>query len=304
MGIDYPANKMDFSAKHTGKPDISHSFPWREAADGNFFVRNLCSQTLKNRMEGKIINVRNWMLECYGDFAGDIHFLTPRAKKKGTREKNAIHLYAPGCRFKEDTRNACLPLRETFMHFNNGEIFRLDSLTGKKSKFCRFFDPEEKVMKLMVEAAEATALKGEAAFWQVQSIFMRCLDYLLNSTVKISEDTYEIRERETSPEEELVIKAEDFMRKNISEKIKNPDIAEFLNMSESSFAHRFKKAAGVSPNVRLLEMRIDAAKNLLLKGARLKNIAESAGFKDEFYLSRIFKKITGVAPRDFRAGGG
>ncbi len=286
------------------KPDISHSFPMNEAANKSFLVHNLCSQTLRNRMEGKIINVRNWMLECYSGFAGNIHFLTPREKKKGTREKNSIHLYAPGCRFREDTRNASLPLRETFMHFNNGAICGLDGLTGKKSKFCRFFDPEEKVIKLMLEAAEVCAIRGDGAFWQVQSIFMRCVDYLLSSTLKTEDDTYEIREKEISPEEELVIKAEDFMRKNISSNIKNPDIAKFLNMSESSFAHRFREAAGVSPNARLLEMRVDAAKNLLMKGIQLKNIAEAAGFKDEYYLSRIFKKITGASPRNFRAGNG
>ncbi len=289
---------------NTDKPDISHLFPRDEAPNKSFFVYSLFSQTLRSKLLGKIVSPKSWMLECYGGFAGDIYFLTPRAKKKGAREKNSIHLYAPGCKFREDTRNANLPLRETFMYFNNGEIVGLDKLSGQKSKFCRFFDPGEKVVNLMLEAAGACAMRGDAAFWQVQSIFMRCVDYLLNSTVKTEEDTYEIREKEISTDEELVIKAEDFMRKHISENIKNPDIAEFLNMSESGFNHRFKKAAGVSPNAKLLEMRIDAAKNLLLKGTKLKNIAQAAGFRDEYYLSRIFKKITGVSPRDFRTGTG
>ncbi len=287
---------------NTDKPDIRHSLTPPDARKSILAASHVCSQTLRGRVLGKMVSSRSWMLECYSEFAGDIYFLTPGAKKKGTREKNSVHLYAPGCRFREDTRNADLPLRESFIHFTDGEIAGLDKLTGQKSKFCSFFDPEEKVMKLILEAAEACAMRGDAAFWRVQSIFISCVDYLLNSKVKISEDAYEIREKEISPEEKLVMKAEDFMRKHISENIKNPDIAEFLNMSESSFSHKFKKTAGMPPNARLLEMRIDAAKNLLLKGARLKNIAQAAGFRDEYYLSRIFKKITGVSPRDFKTG--
>lgn len=303
MGISYPAKKIYYPAKNADKPDISHSFSL-PGADEVFFAGDICSKTLRRRMLGKTVTVKSWWLECYSAFAGDIYFLTPRAKKRGTREKNSIHLYAPGCKLREDTRNADLPLRETFIHFRKGEIFGLTEFTGYKSKFCRFLDPGEKVISMMLEAAEVSALKGDAAFWLVQSIMIKCVYYMLNSSVKISEDTYEIRDKPTSPEEKLVIKAENFMRKNISSNITNSDIAEFLNMSESSFCHKFKTAAGISPNARFAEMRIDAAKNLLLKGSRLKNIAEAIGFKNEFYLSKTFKKITGVSPKDFRLGRG
>jgi AraC-like DNA-binding protein len=304
MGMSNPAKKIYYPARNTDKPDISHSYTLPGGAEEGFFVGDICSKTLRRKMLGKTITVKNWWLECYSGFAGDIYFLTPRAKKRGVREKNSIHLYAPGCKLREDTRNADLPMRETFIHFRKGEAFGLAELTGSKSKFCRFLDPGGKVTSLMLEAAEASALKGDGAFWLVQSIMIKCVYYMLSSSVKISEDTYEIRDKPTSPEEKLVIKTENFMRKNISSNITNSDIAVFLNMSESSFCHKFKKAAGISPNARLAEMRIDTAKNLLLKGARLKNIAEAIGFKSEFYLSKTFKKITGVTPRDFRAGRG
>ncbi len=204
----------------------------------------------------------------------------------------------------QDTRNVNLPLRESFVHFTGGGIGGLAEKTGEKSKYCRFFDPEKKVISLMLDAAGLRALKGDKAFWEVQSILMRCIDYFMNHSYGISEDTYEIREEPASPEEEFVRKAEEFMRRNIASSIKNSDIARFMNTSESSFSHKFRKASGAPPKARLLEMRIDAAKSLLLKGARLTNIAEAAGLRDEFYLSKIFKKITGVSPRDFRADRG
>ncbi|MNW18466.1 HTH-type transcriptional activator Btr [compost metagenome] len=45
---------------------------------------------------------------------------------------------------------------------------------------------------------------------------------------------------------------------------------------------------------------MDRAKELLsLSDYRLKSIASSVGYTDEFYFSRIFKKVTGQSPRDY-----
>ncbi len=295
---------MDSRISKTDRVDISHSFEPPAAGSSGIFAGGVCSQTLHKRLLCKINYTRRWMFECYSEFAGDIYFLNPGANRKGRREKNSIHLYGPGCRFREDTRKAELPLRETFINFTGGEICGLDNLTDSKSKYCRFLDPRGTVMELMLEAAQACAQHGDQAFWDVQSFLMRCIGNFLNFSIKLSPDTYEIKSMGISPGEKLIRESEEFMRRNITSSIKNSDIAEFMKMSESSFNHGFKKASGITPNARLLEIKIDTAKNLLLKGLKIKIIAEAAGFKNEFYFSRMFKKITGVSPSDFRSGKG
>lgn len=47
--------------------------------------------------------------------------------------------------------------------------------------------------------------------------------------------------------------------------------------------------------------RINVAKELLMKtDLPLRAIAERAGFTDQFYFSKIFKKTTGKSPAQFR----
>ena len=52
---------------------------------------------------------------------------------------------------------------------------------------------------------------------------------------------------------------------------------------------------------KMIELRIGLAKNLLLRGQRLKNIAQQTGFSDEYHLSKTFKRVEGKSPKQFTA---
>ena len=88
--------------------------------------------------------------------------------------------------------------------------------------------------------------------------------------------------------------------KNLSRKLKTSDIARFMKVSESSLNHRFKTETGIAPISRLIELRLEFAKGLLLKGEKLINIAEMTGFNNEYHLSKTFKKKLGISPREFK----
>ncbi|MGN1250988.1 MAG: helix-turn-helix domain-containing protein [Candidatus Spyradocola sp.] len=78
-------------------------------------------------------------------------------------------------------------------------------------------------------------------------------------------------------------------------------VAERVNLSLSRFTHVFTDAIGVSPYHYLLNLRIARAKELLECSAlRVGEIAESVGFSDPLYFSRIFRKYAGVSPRAYR----
>ncbi len=66
--------------------------------------------------------------------------------------------------------------------------------------------------------------------------------------------------------------------------------------------HEFKKHYGVSPIQYLINRRMEYAKHLLnTSGMSVKQIAYQCGFENEYYFSRIFKKLTGYSPSQYRA---
>ena len=78
-------------------------------------------------------------------------------------------------------------------------------------------------------------------------------------------------------------------------------ISKSLNYSESYCIKIFKKDTGNSIMNYCTEKRISIAKALLLENKlSIKEIAETSGFPDQNYFSRIFKKSSGISPLAFR----
>ena len=78
-------------------------------------------------------------------------------------------------------------------------------------------------------------------------------------------------------------------------------IASMLGMSPYYISKLFKEETGMNYIDYLTECRIDRAKALLADHSlSLKRIAFEAGYNDPNYFSRVFKKICGVAPSDYR----
>lgn len=93
---------------------------------------------------------------------------------------------------------------------------------------------------------------------------------------------------------------QDYMSSHYQELLTLEKLAQMAGLSVSHYSRLFKKSAGYSPIEYLTHLRIDRAKELLtLSDYRLKAIAHSVGYSDEFYFSRTFKKIEGISPRDY-----
>ncbi|ANY65964.1 AraC family transcriptional regulator [Paenibacillus sp. BIHB 4019] len=92
------------------------------------------------------------------------------------------------------------------------------------------------------------------------------------------------------------------IQKQYAEPITLESLSESLNYSVPHLSSYFKSRTGVSPIDYLIKVRIDRAAALLLEtDATLSEIAAGVGYRDPYYLGRLFKKYKGVSPSLFRA---
>jgi AraC-like DNA-binding protein/ligand-binding sensor protein len=79
------------------------------------------------------------------------------------------------------------------------------------------------------------------------------------------------------------------------------EIARAMHVSTFYFCKMFKKATGLTFTDYLGRVRVEKAKNLLLNPhLRVSEIAYTVGFQSLTHFNRIFRKVTGEAPTDFR----
>lgn len=78
--------------------------------------------------------------------------------------------------------------------------------------------------------------------------------------------------------------------------------AALCNLSESRFSHLFKECTGESPKRYLLRVRLGKAQELLEStDLPVSLVSEAAGFADQNYFSRVFKRFVGKSPLAYRA---
>jgi len=92
-----------------------------------------------------------------------------------------------------------------------------------------------------------------------------------------------------------------FIENNLSNRLRNSDLARFCNLSEDHFIKRFKDILKVSPGQYLSERRVaKAAELLIFSDESIEGIADACGFANRHYFTRVFSKLMGVPPGQFR----
>ena len=96
-------------------------------------------------------------------------------------------------------------------------------------------------------------------------------------------------------------RAEEVLNANLVDDISLADVAVQCNLSAGHFARAFKRSFGSTPHRWLEQRRVDAAKDLLLHSSlALEDIAIVRGFRDASSLIRVFRRVTGTNPGEWR----
>ncbi|NLY42772.1 MAG: AraC family transcriptional regulator [Clostridiaceae bacterium] len=100
---------------------------------------------------------------------------------------------------------------------------------------------------------------------------------------------------------ELMHIAKDYMEKNYEKDLTLADVAKYVFLSQSYFAHAFKEEFNISPKSFLLKVRVEKSKELLEKtDLKISDIALSVGFSSQQRYNDMFKKYVKMTPLKYR----
>ena len=108
--------------------------------------------------------------------------------------------------------------------------------------------------------------------------------------------------QQENAEPPVMTKARAYIHEHQTEELKLGQVAKAVNMSSFYFCKTFKKISGINFTDYVARIRIEKSKNLLLNpNLRVSEIAFEVGFQSLTHFNRVFKKILGQSPTDYRA---
>lgn len=127
-----------------------------------------------------------------------------------------------------------------------------------------------------------------------------CLPHLLASFTHLSQ----FRLIKESGEKDPVAQSINFMLEQLTKKLKLEEIAAETGLSASHFSRLFVNRTGHSPIDYFIQLKIQRACRLLdNSGWNIADASREMGFDDQFYFSRVFRKVMGMSPAEYRKRG-
>ncbi|HIC81232.1 MAG TPA: helix-turn-helix domain-containing protein [Kiloniellaceae bacterium] len=101
--------------------------------------------------------------------------------------------------------------------------------------------------------------------------------------------------------DEAVLKAQHWLHKSYQDAVSLAAMAAAAGLSERTFLRRFQKATGLNPTAYLQRLRVGKARELLeLSSLPFGRIAWEVGYEDPAAFRKVFHKVMGLTPGDYR----
>ena len=187
--------------------------------------------------------------------------------------------------------------------------------SGKKHS--EFHETETEVFFFAFESTGLEVGIREGLYEDKQNIYKYFLEiereiknrkplYLYAVSLLIEQFILEVRRTrlvssEGNMNEECMQFAKNFILAHIQQKITVREVAELVGYSYDYFRHQFLKHFGMSPKDYIINERIRRAKKRLIEtDDSIAKIAERYSFDSPSHFTRIFKKVVGISPLEYR----
>ena len=182
-----------------------------------------------------------------------------------------------------------------FLH--TGQIFRSKPSAAQFDKLAQLFaqwglQGETEKLKAAYLGSRVMNTKEHESVVKLLTIFAEHLSMVSNQILVQKENA----------EPPMITRAKQFIRDHFAEELSLGQVAKAVNTSTFYFCKMFKKFTGINFTEYLSRVRIESARNLLLNpNLRVSEIAYEVGFQSLTHFNRVFKKVVGQSPTDFRS---
>lgn len=128
-----------------------------------------------------------------------------------------------------------------------------------------------------------------------QEIFSECMQELLQPAMENEKAANILK----TPDKRIEL-VKEYLQIHYQENIRLSQLAALVSLSPVYLIRLFKKTTGMSPYDYLLALRTDKARQLLRGGCTVGEAAGLAGFYDHSHFHRMFYRVTGTTPKNFR----
>lgn len=172
-------------------------------------------------------------------------------------------------------------------------------LLSEKLDSCLIHLNNEQMSAVLREFEEVDALSAKNGFLAEKQLFSAAFRLLMH-VKELTEITESVTSQNVQSE---IVDAIHYINKNFREQITLDEVADLVHLSKYHFCRLFHSATGATfleylHNVRLAKVH----KMLIETELPISDIAARTGFTSTAHLTRIFRQVYKVSPREFRKG--
>ncbi len=188
-------------------------------------------------------------------------------------------------RIRESDRKCCIIFLTAFDEFS----YARKAITVRAMDYLlKPFD--EKELLLVMEEAIRTAESLQADFKAGEKLFL-----------EPKEEPEEGEELGFGRQQKVIQMLEEYIQSHYMYDISMQDAAQTMNYSEAYFSKLFKQCFQKNFTSYLTEFRVEEAKRQLRQPTiNVKDVGKAVGYSDSNYFTKVFRRITGMSPTEYR----
>lgn len=182
-------------------------------------------------------------------------------------------------------------------YLQTGQVFRKKPTPAQFNKAAKLvadwgFEIDRSALEKLYRSGKVISSKEQESVLKLLAIFAQHLSIVSN----------QIAVHHANAEPPVIVRAKEFIKEHYSEELSLGQVAKAVNVSTFYFCKMFKKITGLNFTDYVSRVRVERAKNLLLNpNLRVSEIAYEVGFQSLTHFNRVFKKILGQSPTQYRS---